>query len=138
MVIIDLGVMYKGYASDMTRTICLGDPTPRMQEIYNLVSEAQTQAIAAIQPGITNHQVDAVAREIITAAGHARGFTHGLGHSIGQEVHDPAPALSTSSPEIQLAPGMAFTIEPGIYLENEFGVRTEDTIIVTRRTAAKT
>lgn len=131
MVIIDLGVLHRGYASDMTRTVCLGEPTGRMREIHSLVGKAQADAIAAINPGVTNHQIDAIARKVIEDSGNGRGFTHGLGHAIGMEVHDPSPALSAKAPELTLQPGMAFTIEPGIYMENEFGVRTEDVIIVT-------
>jgi Xaa-Pro aminopeptidase len=130
MVIIDLGVIHRGYASDMTRTVCLGPPTDRMREIYECVSEAQDRAFDVIQSGVSNHEVDAAARALICHAGHGRGFTHGLGHGIGLQTHDPGIRLSAEAPELPLEAGMAFTIEPGIYLEGEFGVRIEDTIIV--------
>ena len=130
MVIIDLGVVHRGYASDMTRTICLGEPTDRMQEVYDCVSAAQDRAFDAIRPGVSNHEVDAAAREVIERAGHGKGFTHGLGHGIGLQTHDPGILLSTRAPKLPLESGMAFTIEPGVYLEGEFGVRIEDTIIV--------
>lgn len=133
MVIIDLGVMHRGYASDMTRTICLGEPTARMRRIHECVSEAQEHAFSAVRPGVTSHEVDAAARGVISRAGHGRWFTHGLGHSIGLEVHDPGFNLSPKAPEVLLEPGMTFTIEPGIYLEGEFGVRTEDIIVVRDR-----
>ena len=131
MVIIDLGVMHRGYASDMTRTVCLGQPTEHMRDIYACVAEAQQRAIAAIAVGVTNHAVDAAARSVISEAGHNRGFTHGLGHGIGLETHDPGITLSPKAPKMPLAAGMTFTIEPGIYLEDAFGVRIEDTIVVT-------
>jgi len=130
MVIIDLGVMHHGYASDMTRTICLGESSDKMREIYECVLESQQSAFDAIRQGVTNHEVDAVARAVIENAGHGRGFTHGLGHSIGLQTHDPGIRLSAKTPELPLEAGMAFTIEPGIYLENEFSVRIEDTIVV--------
>ncbi len=130
MVILDLGVIFRGYASDMTRTVCLGEPTPFMREVHDLVAEAQSRACAEIRSGVSSRVVDAAARDVIRAAGHDRGFTHGLGHSIGLEVHDPGPTLSPSGPDIALETGMALTIEPGVYLEGQFGVRIEDTIVV--------
>jgi Xaa-Pro aminopeptidase len=130
MVIIDLGVVFQGYASDMTRTICLGKPTARMREIYKCVALAQERAFNLVKPGVTNHELDTVTREVISQAGHGRGYTHGLGHSIGLETHDPGPNLSQRAAEVPLKAGMTLTIEPGIYLEGEFGVRLEDTIVV--------
>lgn len=130
MVIIDLGVVRQGYASDMTRTICLERPTERMRDVYDCVIEAQERAFAAIQSGATNHEVDAAARAVINDAGHGRGFTHGLGHGIGLQTHDPGIRLAPKTPALSLEAGMAMTIEPGIYLEGEFGVRIEDTVIV--------
>ncbi|MGJ8656751.1 MAG: M24 family metallopeptidase [Akkermansiaceae bacterium] len=131
MILIDHGVFYQGYASDMTRTVCLGTATDEMHTIYNTVGTAQKAAINAIKPGTTTFAIDQAARQIITTAGHARCFTHGLGHSIGLETHDPGPNFNQNDNGDTLAPGMAFTVEPGIYLENGFGVRTEDVIIVT-------
>lgn len=130
MVILDLGVMFRGYASDMTRTVCLGEPTPFMRGVHDLVAEAQNRAFEGIRTGASSRLVDAAARDVIRAAGHDRGFTHGLGHAIGLEVHDPGLNLSSSGPDIALEAGMALTIEPGVYLEGEFGVRIEDTIVV--------
>ncbi|MDQ8190264.1 M24 family metallopeptidase [Roseibacillus persicicus] len=130
MVLLDLGIVYQGYASDMTRTLCMGKATARMREVYDTVREAQDAAIALMQPGAQTHDIDQAAREVITRAGHARGFTHGLGHSIGLETHDPGLNLSPFTPNEVLTAGMAFTVEPGIYLENEFGVRTEDVLII--------
>lgn len=131
MLLIDLGIIHQGYASDMTRTICLGQATGQMREIHELVTTALEAALAAATVGLTNRELDQVARKIITDAGHGEVFTHGLGHHIGLETHDPAPPLSQSAPEIPLEAGMAFTLEPGIYLKDQFGVRTEDVVILT-------
>ena len=131
LLLLDLGVFYQGYASDMTRTICLGKATEQMRDVYETVKQAQGAAISAMRPGASTREVDQAARKIITQAGHGRGFTHGLGHSIGLETHDPGLNLSPSTAEETLLPGMAFTVEPGIYLENQFGVRTEDVVIIT-------
>ncbi len=130
MIIVDLGVKFGGYASDMTRTICLGQASDRMREIHTKVREAQLAAFAAIRDGAIATAVDAAAREVIRAAGHDRGYTHGLGHGIGLDTHDADLRLSPGSGDVLLRSGMALTVEPGIYLENEFGVRTEDVVIV--------
>lgn len=130
MVILDMGVIYQGYCSDMTRTICLGEPSDAMREIYDIVGIAQRAAIKHIRTGVGSRELDEVARSIIRDVGYGDVFTHGLGHSIGLETHDPALALSSRAENIILEPGMALTIEPGIYLENAFGVRTEDVVIV--------
>lgn len=133
MLLLDMGVFVNGYASDMTRTIALGKPSGKMRDVYQVVLEAQTAAIAAIRPGVSTHAIDAAAREIITAAGFGETFTHGLGHSIGLETHDPGLALSSKGTGQILQPGMALTIEPGIYLQNKFGVRIEDVVVVTEK-----
>ena len=131
ILLLDLGVIYQGYASDMTRTISIGKASSQEREVYEIVSKAQEAAIAHLKPQARTHDVDQEARKIITQAGHEKSFTHGLGHSIGLETHDPGPHLSPSTPNEIIEPGMAFTVEPGIYLENAFGVRTEDVIVVT-------
>lgn len=130
MVIIDHGVMVGGYASDMTRTICLGKATDRMKEIHSKVREAQLAALSVIADGVSAVDADSAAREIIEAAGHGRGYTHGLGHGIGMETHDAGLRMSKVSGDLKLQSGMVVTVEPGIYLENEFGVRTEDVVVV--------
>ncbi len=132
MLLIDLGVMHHGYASDMTRAVCLGTTSTTAKQVHQDVLAAQQSAIAAMRPGVTTHEIDAIARNIITEAGHARGFTHGLGHSIGLQTHDPGLALSARLPSTELQAGMVFTVEPGIYLENQFGIRLEDVVIVTK------
>ncbi len=131
MILIDHGVFYQGYASDMTRTVCLGSASNEMHEIYDIVNSAQLDAINAIKAGTSTYEIDHVARNVITTAGHGRCFTHGLGHSIGLETHDPGLNFNQTDEATLLEPGMAFTVEPGIYLENGFGVRTEDVVIVT-------
>ena len=130
MLLLDLGVISQGYASDMTRTICLGQANPDMREIYETVARAQEAAIACMLPGATTREVDQAAREAISDAGYAEGFTHGLGHSIGLETHDPGLNLSPSTPNVELEVGMVFTVEPGSYLPDAFGVRIEDIVAV--------
>lgn len=130
MVIIDLGVRVAGYASDMTRTICLGEPTDEMVEIHSIVGHAGCAAIETLRDGVTACEADAAAREIIEASGHGASFTHGLGHGIGLETHDAGLRLSPKSGDLMLRAGMVVTIEPGIYLEDRFGVRTEDMVVV--------
>jgi Xaa-Pro aminopeptidase len=130
LLLIDHGIFYKGYASDMTRVVCLGEPSSEMIEVHQVVNAARQAAIDAARPGVTNHDLDRIARAIIEASGHGKTFTHGLGHSIGLQTHDPGLNLSKNTPEVSLKPGMSLTIEPGIYLENKFGIRIEDTIVI--------
>lgn len=131
LLLIDHGVFHQGYASDMTRVVCLGESSSKMREIHQVVNSARQTAIDSARPGITNHDLDHIARGIIEASGLGKTFTHGLGHSIGLQTHDPGVNLSKNAPEIPLAPGMTLTIEPGIYLEKNFGIRIEDTIVIT-------
>lgn len=126
---IDMGVRLDGYCSDMTRTVFFRDCPPQWREIYGIVREAKDAAAEALRPGLTGRAVDAVARELIGARGHADHFGHGLGHGIGVEVHE-GPRLATVS-ETVLAPGMVVTNEPGIYLPGEGGVRIEDIFVLT-------
>jgi len=129
-VTIDWGACVDGYNSDITRTIGIGTVTPRHREVYAVVLEAQRLAIAAIRPGATGKEIDAVARDYITAQGFGEAFGHGLGHSLGRDVHD-GPGLSARSEGSILQPGMVLTVEPGIYLEDWGGVRIEEDILVT-------
>lgn len=131
LLLIDHGVFHQGYASDMTRVVCLGKPSSEIREIHQIVNSARQAAIDAARPGATNYDLDRIARDIIEASGHGNTFTHGLGHSIGLQTHDPGLNLSKNTPEVPLKPGMTLTIEPGIYLENKFGIRIEDTIFIT-------
>ena len=129
LVTIDWGAMLDGYASDCTRTFATGDLDPRDAEIYALVLRAQEEALAAVRAGAGGRAVDAVAREIITAAGHGEHFGHGLGHGVGAEVHE-GPRLSQRS-EATLEAGQVVTIEPGVYVPGALGVRIEDLVVVT-------
>ena len=129
LVVIDMGAIVEGYCSDCTRTLATGSPGDGALEIYELVLRAQTEALAATRAGAQNRDVDAVAREIIDAAGHAEHFGHGLGHGVGLEVHE-APRLGKTA-DGALEAGNAVTVEPGVYLPGDVGVRIEDLVIVT-------
>ncbi len=106
-----------------------GEPGERGRQIYETVREAQAAALDAVRSGVSGESVDAAARQIIEAAGHGERFGHGLGHGVGLEVHE-GPRLSQKSDDT-LAPGEVVTIEPGIYLPGELGVRIEDLVVVT-------
>lgn len=130
LVTIDWGARLDGYCSDCTRTFAAGgEPGEEERAVYALVLEAQEAALAAVRPGPTGREVDAVAREIIDAAGHAEHFGHGLGHGVGLEVHE-GPRLSRLG-ETPLAAGMVVTVEPGVYVPGHCGVRIEDLAVVT-------
>ncbi|WP_219836426.1 Xaa-Pro peptidase family protein [Paenibacillus sp. R14(2021)] len=126
---LDFGAYYNGYCSDLTRTIVVGQPTDRHREIYEIVLEAQLAAIAAIKPGMTGKEADAIARDIITRHGYGDRFGHGTGHGLGMEIHE-APRLSVTGTTV-LEPGMTVTVEPGIYIPGFGGVRIEDDIVIT-------
>jgi Xaa-Pro aminopeptidase len=129
LVVIDWGAQLDGYASDCTRTYATGDIDPRDREVYDLVLRAQEESLAAVRPGPTGREVDAVARRIIDEAGHAEHFGHGLGHGVGLEVHE-GPRLSKQG-EDALAGGNVVTVEPGVYVPGAVGVRIEDLVAVT-------
>jgi Xaa-Pro aminopeptidase len=129
LVVFDMGAKLDGYCSDGTRTYASGEPGERAREVYEVVREAQQAALAAIAAGVTGEAVDKVARAVIGAAGHGERFGHGLGHGVGLEVHE-GPRLSLRSDDI-LAPNEVVTVEPGIYLPGELGVRIEDLVVVT-------
>ena len=127
--LVDMGVKLDGYCSDMTR--CLGGRSgARYGEVYNLVLSANRAAVAALKPGLTGKELDAVARRVIRKAGYGKFFGHALGHGVGLEIHEQ-PVASKKS-DVVLKPGMVVTIEPGIYLEGELGVRIEDLVLVTK------
>jgi Xaa-Pro aminopeptidase len=127
---IDIGARADGYCSDMTRTVCLGQPKdPRLVELHAIVLEAQEYAEKQVRPGMTGREGDSLSRDIIARAGYGQAFIHGLGHGIGLEVHEP-PSLSQSRGEDVLRPGMVFSIEPGIYLTDWGGVRIEDLVVL--------
>ncbi|HWO77603.1 MAG TPA: Xaa-Pro peptidase family protein [Bacillus sp. (in: firmicutes)] len=128
-VTLDYGALYKGYVSDLTRTVAVGEPSSELKEIYDIVLEAQLKAMDGIKAGITGKQADAIARDYISEKGYGEYFGHSLGHGIGLEVHE-GPSLSFRS-ETVLKPGMVVTVEPGIYLPGKGGVRIEDDTIIT-------
>ncbi len=127
---IDWGAELDGYCSDCTRTFATGEISDSEREVYELVRHAQELAQAAVRPGPSGRDVDAVAREIIERAGHGEHFGHGLGHGVGMEVHE-APRLSRTGGDPALRAGQVVTIEPGVYLPGRFGVRIEDLVVVT-------
>jgi len=126
----DFGAIYQGYCSDITRTVFLGQPEEKHREVYEVVLAAQRAGIAAVAPGRTGKEVDAVARKIITDAGYGEYFGHGLGHSVGLAIHE-GPNLNMRE-ERMLEPGMVITVEPGIYIPDWGGVRIEDIVLVTK------
>ncbi|WP_323704593.1 Xaa-Pro peptidase family protein [Mammaliicoccus sp. Dog046] len=128
-VLFDLGVIYKGYCSDITRTVAFGTPTDKAKEIYNIVLEANKQAISIIKPGAKISECDKVARDIISNAGFGEYFPHRLGHGLGLSVHE-FPDISSANKD-EFKPGMVLTVEPGIYVPGVAGVRIEDDIVVT-------
>ncbi len=130
LVTIDWGAVLDGYCSDCTRTYAAGrEPSAQAREIYQLVAAAQQAGLDAVAPGASGSDVDAIARAVIDGAGHAEHYGHGLGHGVGLEVHE-APRLSKTS-SATLAAGQIVTVEPGIYLPGELGVRIEDLVVVT-------
>jgi Xaa-Pro aminopeptidase len=129
LVVFDMGTQLDGYCSDCTRTFAAGEVGEAASEVYELVRAAQAAALEAVEPGAQGRAVDAVARELIDAAGHGERFGHGLGHGVGMEVHE-GPRLSTRSDDV-LGAGEVVTIEPGVYLPGELGVRIEDLVAVT-------
>ncbi len=130
-IVIDMGARVRGYRSDLTRTVVLGQPkAPDLfWDIFNTVSGAQLAAEAALKPGMTASEADRVARDLISAAGYGANFGHGLGHGVGLEIHEQ-PFLSRFSSAI-IQPGMIITVEPGIYLPGWGGVRMEDIVMIT-------
>ena len=128
-ILIDWGARVGGYCSDLTRMLFVGSIPPKLREVYAVVLAAQERALASIRPGQRMCDVDAVARRVIDDAGFGERFSHGLGHGLGLEVHEP-PSLSWRSKE-ELEPGMVITVEPGVYLPGLGGVRIEDDVLVT-------
>ena len=125
----DFGAVVGGYRSDMTRTVAVGEASDEMRLVYDTVLKAQLEAEKVIRAGAVCSDVDKVARDLIYGAGYEGCFGHGLGHSVGVEIHED-PAFSPRCNTV-LRPGMIMTVEPGIYLENQFGVRIEDMVYVT-------
>lgn len=129
-VTLDFGAYYKGYVSDITRTVSVGRPEDKLKEIYDIVLEAQLRGMSGIKPGMTGKEADALTRNFISEKGYGEYFGHSTGHGIGLEVHE-GPALSAKS-DIVLEPGMVVTVEPGIYIPGLGGVRIEDDTLITK------
>jgi Xaa-Pro aminopeptidase len=129
LVVFDMGAKLDGYCSDGTRTFATGEPGEHAREVYEVVREAQAAALGAVRAGANGEAVDTVARAVIEAAGHGDRFGHGLGHGVGLEVHE-GPRLSQRSDDV-LEPGEVVTVEPGVYLPGDLGVRIEDLVVVT-------
>ncbi|MBQ8203177.1 MAG: aminopeptidase P family protein [Clostridia bacterium] len=128
-VTMDFGAVVDGYRSDMTRTVAVGGVSDEQLRVYETVLKSQIEAIKAVKPGMVCKDIDKVARDIINGAGYEGCFGHGLGHSVGIEIHEN-PCFNTRC-ETVLKKGTVMTVEPGIYLENKFGVRIEDMVYVT-------
>lgn len=131
-VLIDIGVNYQHYHSDMTRVLFFQTADPRMRDVYNIVRQAQAAALTLCRPGTLIGDLDSAARNLISAHGYGANFTHSLGHGVGLEIHEPPLIRNTSTySNIPLQAGMVITIEPGIYLPDIGGVRLEDTVVIT-------
>jgi len=128
-VVCDFGVILAGYCSDMTRTVHVGRPQTGGRRAYNAVQEAQQAAIEAVKPGATAEDVDVASRKLLVKHGLGTFFTHSTGHGVGLDIHE-APKLAMGQKE-PLLPGMVITIEPGVYLPGKYGIRIEDTVVVT-------
>lgn len=125
----DFGAVYKGYHSDMTRTVAVGNITDEQREVYNIVLKAQENALSMLKKGVHCADADKGARDIIKSAGYGEYFGHGTGHGVGVEIHE-SPNLSPRSTQ-KLQPGNVVTVEPGIYIPEKFGVRIEDMALIT-------
>jgi len=133
IVLIDMGMKYKGYCSDMTRIVFTAKPTPLQEKIYNIVLAAQETAIKKLKAGIKGTDVDKFARTVIKKAGYGRNFSHSLGHGLGIQIHE-LPSLSNHYSQ-PIPDSSVVTVEPGIYLEKSFGVRIEDMVLVKGKNA---
>ncbi len=127
-ILMDFGAVFNGYHSDMTRTVCVGEPSSEMREIYDIVLESQKLALDKARSGITGEELDSIARSFIEKHGYGQFFGHSLGHGVGLEIHE-FPNVSQRNKNL-LPVGSVVTIEPGIYLEGKFGVRIEDFVVL--------
>ncbi|HEU0040993.1 MAG TPA: aminopeptidase P family protein [Jiangellaceae bacterium] len=129
VVVLDFGGLLHGYGSDTSRTVCVGEPTALVREVHEVVRAAQQAGVEAVRPGVACQEIDRAARKVITDAGYGERFIHRTGHGIGTTTHEPPYMIEGE--EQPLVPGMCFSVEPGIYLSGEFGVRIEDIVTVT-------
>ena len=129
LVVLDYGAIVGGYVADITRTVAFADPDARSLQAYDVVRQAQAAGVAACRPGVTLDRIDRTVRDVIEQAGLGRYFTHRTGHGLGLEAHEPPSVVQGN--EMALREGMVFTIEPGVYLPEEFGIRIEDDVAVT-------
>ena len=128
-VCVDFGGTFAGYPSDLTRTVHVGPPPDEFRRVYAVVRDAQERAFRAVRPGVAAEQVDRAARDTIAAAGYGQFFIHRTGHGLGLEIHE-TPYIVGGNGQA-LSAGMVFSVEPGVYLPGNFGVRIEDTVVVT-------
>lgn len=128
-IILDIGCAKNSYCSDMTRTVFLKEASDKAKEVFEIVLEANKRAIDTVKPGVRFCDIDAAARDYIASKGYGEYFTHRTGHSIGIDVHDYGDVSAINTDKVE--PGMIFSIEPGIYLPGEIGVRIEDLVLVT-------
>jgi D-alanyl-D-alanine dipeptidase len=128
-VVLDFGGLMYGYGSDTSRTVSVGEPSAQVREVHELVRQAQQAGVEAVRPGVACQEVDRAARRVITEAGYGERFIHRTGHGIGTTTHEPPYMIEGETQP--LVPGMAFSVEPGVYLPGEFGVRIEDIVTVT-------
>jgi Xaa-Pro aminopeptidase len=129
-VVLDFGTRVDGYPSDQTRTVVFdGDPAEEFREVHEVVREAQAAGVDAVEPGVAAETVDRAAREVVEAAGYGERFVHRTGHGVGLEVHEEPYVVAGNDRELE--PGMVFSVEPGVYLPDRFGVRIEDLVAVT-------
>ena len=129
MVVLDFGGLLDGYGSDTTRTVHVGEPTDEEREVHEIVRQAQQAGFDAVRPGIACQEIDRAARKVISDAGYGEYFIHRVGHGIGLTTHEPPYMVEGETHLIE--PGMCFSIEPGIYLPDRFGVRIEDIVVAT-------
>ncbi|MFB6070298.1 MAG: M24 family metallopeptidase [Halanaeroarchaeum sp.] len=129
-VVLDFGTRVDHYPSDQTRTLVFGDDPPEgFADVFDAVRTAQSAAVDAVEPGVTAGSIDEAARSVIEERGYGEQFVHRTGHGVGLEVHEEPYVVAGN--DLELAPGMVFSVEPGVYLEGEFGVRIEDLVVVT-------
>ena len=131
LIVVDLTLRYKGYVSDSTRTFALGKISNKEKEVYEIVKQSQKAGLKAVKPKIDCKKIDDSCRKIIDDSGYGKYFIHSTGHGIGLDVHE-LPTIGPRS-STKLEKNMAITVEPGIYIPNKFGVRIEDSLIVTQK-----